>query len=276
MTDLTELGSLQNESLLTSREPSMIDADHSLSAQFDHPQPSGIPAATFLLLCNVILDTIQPVLPNSSMNFSGVDLNFQNGNLLNIINAAMYLCWLLNMTDLTEPGSRQDESLSASPKQPCLSDVDYSLSASSQCTSNVIVPTQIPTVSLVENCDCNISFTELADQLSLSPLPSPWIIFSPSPLILCRMKVSPQMYVVVELTLRIDSSSKWTLFFREYELSLLTCPLLIGLPLEIKNAESVHLVVQRLDSSKVCAGNPEDQYVVVCQQRAVTLHGISG
>ena len=210
------------------------------------------------------------------MNFPEVDLNFQNGNLLNIINAAMCICWLLNVTDLTELGCRQDESLSTSSKQPSLCDVDCSPSASSQCASNVIVPTQFSNVSLVENCDCNINFTGLADQLSLSPLPSPWIIFSPSPLILCRMKVYPQMYVVVELTLRIDSSSKWTLFFREHELSSPTCPLLIGLPLEITNAESVHLVVQRLDSSKVCAGNPEEQYVAVCQQRAVTLHGISG
>ena len=45
----------------------------------------GISTATFSLLCNVILDTIQHVLPNSSMNFPEVDLNFQNGNLLNII-----------------------------------------------------------------------------------------------------------------------------------------------------------------------------------------------
>ena len=67
----------------------MIDADHSLSAQFDHPQPSGIPAATFLLLCNVILDTIQPVFPNSSMNFSGVDLNFQNGEHYKCCNVFM-------------------------------------------------------------------------------------------------------------------------------------------------------------------------------------------
>ena len=89
------------------------------------------------------------------------------------------------------------------------------------------------------------------------------------------MKVYSQMYVVVELTLCIDSSSKWTLFFREYELSSPTCPLLIGSPLEITNAESVHLVVQRLNSSKVCVGNPEEQHVVVCHQRAVTPHGIS-
>ena len=48
--------------------------------------------------------------------------------------------------------------------------------------------------------------------------------------------------------------------------------------LEFTNAESVHLVVQRLDSSKICAGNPEDQYIAiaVCQHRAVTLHGMSG
>ena len=90
------------------------------------------------------------------------------------------------------------------------------------------------------------------------------------------MKVHPQMYAVVELTLRIDSSSKWTLFFKEHELSSPTFPLLIGLPLEITNAESVHLVEQRLDSSKVCAGNPEEQYVAVYQQRAGTIHGISG
>ena len=128
----------------------------------------------------------------------------------------------------------------------------------------------------MENSDSCINSTELANQLSLNPLPSPWIVFSPSPLILCRMKVYPQMHVVVELTVHTDSSLKWTLYFREHKLSLHACPLLTGLPLEFTNAESVHLVVQRRDSSKVCAGNPEDQYIAVCQQRTVTLHGMSG
>ena len=141
----------------------MFDDDCSPSARFDYPKPSGIFTATFSLLCDVILDTIQTVLPNSSMNFPEVDLNFQNGNLLNIINAAMYVCWLLNVTDLTKLGCQQDESLSTSSKRPSLSDVDCSPSASSQCASNVIVPTQVSNVSLVKNCDCNINFTGLAD-----------------------------------------------------------------------------------------------------------------
>ena len=47
VTDSTELGSLQNDSLLTSREPSMFDDDCLPSARFDHPQPSGVSTATF-------------------------------------------------------------------------------------------------------------------------------------------------------------------------------------------------------------------------------------
>ena len=76
----------------------------------------------------------------------------------------MYMCWLLNVTDLTELGCRQDESLSTSSKQPSLFDVDCSPSVSSQCASNFIVPTLFFNVSLVENCDYNINFTGLADQ----------------------------------------------------------------------------------------------------------------
>ena len=138
------------------------------------------------------------------------------------------------------------------------------------------MPTQFSTVSFTMDDSSVNNSIGLANQLSLNPLPSPWIVFSPNPLVLCRMKVHSQMYVVVELTLRTDSSLKWTLFFREHKLSSHNCPLLNDLPLEFTNAESVHMMVQRLDSSKICAGNPEDQYIAVCQHRAVTLHGISG
>ena len=45
------------------------------SPDTDHPQPSGIPTATVSLLFNAFLDTIQPVLPDNSMNSSEADSN---------------------------------------------------------------------------------------------------------------------------------------------------------------------------------------------------------
>ena len=51
------------------------------SPDTDHPQPSGIHTATVSLLFNAFLDTIQPVLPNNSMNSSEADSSYENGIL---------------------------------------------------------------------------------------------------------------------------------------------------------------------------------------------------
>ena len=68
---------------------------------------------------------------------------------------------------------------------------------------------------------------------------------------------------------------KWMAFLREQELNLSNCPLLAGLPSYLMDIESVLVIVNKLNESKLCAGNPDDKFVELYKQRAVTLIGIS-
>lgn len=112
--------------------------------------------------------------------------------------------------------------------------------------------------------------------LCLNPLPPPWIIVSNNPVIMCRMKVNQGRHVEVDFTIRSDDTMKWMVFLREKELNSINCPLLDGLPSHLMDIKSVLLIVNKLNESKLCVGNPDDKFIELHKQRAITLHGTSG
>ena len=113
--------------------------------------------------------------------------------------------------------------------------------------------------------------------LSLPPPPcwSSWSMVSSNPLILCKTEVVQASRVNNILTLSIRKDLKWTLFVGGIELSTSKCPLLTQIPPTLTSVAVVWHVVDTLNFTKVCAGNPEDKLLDVVRHRSQTLHGCS-
>lgn len=110
---------------------------------------------------------------------------------------------------------------------------------------------------------------------SLNPLPFPWIVASDDPAIFCRIKVNLDKHVEVDFTVRVDPALKWRVFFKEQELDSRKYPLLAELPDCLGNIESVMQIINKLNGVQLCSGNPDDKYIELFKQRALTLHGTS-
>ena len=54
------------------------------------------------------------------------------------------------------------------------------------------------------------------------------------------------------------------------------CPLLSGVPSALTSAAAVCSLLRLLNSTKICIGNPDTQFLDIWKQRSLTLHGSSG
>ena len=61
-----------------------------------------------------------------------------------------------------------------------------------------------------------------------------------------------------------------------HQLSPSNCPLLTGLPSQIKNAAIVKQIMNLIDASKLCLGNRDAKFIEHFQQQKLTLHGPLG
>lgn len=118
---------------------------------------------------------------------------------------------------------------------------------------------------------------------SCSPLPSTWVINatdsdSDSPLILCKLKTFQLLppKINVSVTLSINEQREWNIIFLQPKLDPANCCILNDLAATVSSVSSLVTILSRIDSSKVCVGNPDTDILQMWHQRSLTLHGSNG
>lgn len=129
------------------------------------------------------------------------------------------------------------------------------------------------------------SLKSLSNRLSAwmtSALPShlhPWKIASQEPLVLCKLEVQQSdqsSRADAIFTITIDQELKWIIVFKQQKLTVTRCHLLNDLPTILDSVSNVSCLLQFLDSTKYCIGNPDNHFIEIWKHRSLTLHGCSG
>ena len=130
------------------------------------------------------------------------------------------------------------------------------------------------------NLRCRI--TSLMDSSFFASLHPSWKVVSTEPteqLTLCKLEVQcasdEGLCGHVILTLNVNAELKWTLYYLHHHLSAATTPLLSSLPDVTTSVTVVIQLIDTLDSSKYCVGNPDIKFIEHWQHKMTTLHGIS-
>jgi hypothetical protein len=116
----------------------------------------------------------------------------------------------------------------------------------------------------------------LRKRITLFPLPPTWVINGNElPITLCKLRTyqlpSKCPRVDVLLTLCITSELKWEVTFLESKIIQENCSLLKELPTTISNVSCLGDFMSLVDSSNVCAGNPDADIVQMWLQRFMDI-----
>ena len=74
----------------------------------------------------------------------------------------------------------------------------------------------------------------------------------------------------------VDMDMQWCIHTLHRPLHVPMCCLLSGMPILLNSVDSVFKVLNFLDNTKFCAGNPDKVLVAVWYQQMLSLHGCSG
>ena len=117
-----------------------------------------------------------------------------------------------------------------------------------------------------------VSVTALSD-LTDSPLPSnQWIIqnHSPDNVIICKMSSqlsSDRHSLSVTHCLTINSDFSWTLSVHGMKIDAHVCPLLSKISTKLSKKNSLQQLLSLLDSSMVCPGHPDEQFMEMAKAK---------
>ena len=120
------------------------------------------------------------------------------------------------------------------------------------------------------------SSVALVHHLTSQSLMPSWIVASMDPLTLCYLRVQKQgqsSMADVTITVSISCELKWAVVFSGKELTLTNCPLLCEMPHELTSVNAVLGVISLLNTTKLCAGNPDEKFHKLWHHRTLTLHG---
>ena len=123
------------------------------------------------------------------------------------------------------------------------------------------------------------SLESLSSRLVSLPLPDSWIVANKRPLTLCKLRVQhdpSSARADVSMSLGITDQLQWSLSLTNKQLDPSLCPLLSGMPPALTSATIVCSLLRLLNSTKICVGNPDTQFLNIWKQRSLTLHGSSG
>ena len=82
--------------------------------------------------------------------------------------------------------------------------------------------------------------------------------------------------VDVSMSVGVTDQLQWLLSSTNKQLDPGLCPLLSGVPSALTSATAVCSLLRLLNSTKICVGNPDTQFLDIWKQRSLTLHGSSG
>ena len=119
----------------------------------------------------------------------------------------------------------------------------------------------------------------LHSRLLSQSLPDSWVVSSKSPLTLAKIRVqcqSPSARVDVAFTLSVCDDLNWSLLLFTLPLEPASCPLLQAIPTTLKSAAAVCSLMRLINSTKICIGNPDKNFLDQWRQRSLSLHGTCG
>ena len=121
----------------------------------------------------------------------------------------------------------------------------------------------------------------LHSRITSLPLPPSWVIDNALkvPITLCKLRVRsggcrPRTDILITLT--IDANMKWVISFVHQAINPDNCSLLGALPPMLTSVTSVANAISLLNSSKICSGNSDSDFLKNWQQRSLTLHNSNG
>ena len=123
------------------------------------------------------------------------------------------------------------------------------------------------------------SLESLSSRLASLPLPDSWIIANTRPLMLCKLRVQndpSSARADVSMSVGVTDHLQWSLSLTNKQLDPGLCPVLSGVPSALTSATAVCSLLRLLNSTKICVGNPDTQFLDIWKQRSLTLHGSSG
>ena len=123
------------------------------------------------------------------------------------------------------------------------------------------------------------SLESLSSRLASLPLPDSWIIAKSRPLTLCKLRVqldSSSARADVSMSVGVTDQLQWSLSLTNKQLDPGLCPLLSGVLSALTSATAVCSLLRLLNSTRICVGNPDTQFLDIWKQCSLTLHGSSG
>lgn len=123
------------------------------------------------------------------------------------------------------------------------------------------------------------SLQSLHSCLASQSLPQSWTIAATEPLTIVKLRVSPTSLtpkVDVVITLAIHNGFTWSLsvFNQHLDPTLNDC--LSHVSRILTTASSVLALLEKINSLRLCVGNPDQKFLDLWNYRSSTLHGLSG
>ena len=137
----------------------------------------------------------------------------------------------------------------------------------------VCLPMSILTAGLVE------SLYFLYNRIARVTLPTSWVVFNSDGSSMSISKLVSQgsgKATTIALSVVVDMDMQWCIHTLHRQLHVPMCSLLSGMPILLNSVDSVFTILNFLDNTKFCAGNPDKDLVAVWYQQMLSLHGCSG
>ena len=131
-------------------------------------------------------------------------------------------------------------------------------------------------LSLVYFFNCPVTSLEFLCSRLSHTVPPMWTIACTAPLVLCKLRVHPTPHTIISVSITINTDFKWTLSVYNQTLTASSCPLLVGLPLQLRSVNDVCHMITLVESGRLCVGNPGEKFAELWHYRSLTLHGSSG
>ena len=120
------------------------------------------------------------------------------------------------------------------------------------------------------------NFNKLRPSIESLALPNQWdVISNQSDIQLYRLDVDENAVLQVQLLVTVKSDLSWKVTVNSREIPV-TCQILKDLPPTIQSPEDVSRIVNLVDSASLCPGNPDSQFVSLCEKRGGSIRGDRG
>ena len=146
-------------------------------------------------------------------------------------------------------------------------------------STRISIGNPLQPLNLETNCERhhpNCAFENLKPDLLSIPLPDQWkAVSDPNSVEYCQLKGNLNGVHHVAASVVVCADLSWSVYLRGVKVPI-ACKVLADFPPAIEASSVVSKLVGCVDQAVVCPGNPETQFVAVCQKRGGTMKGLRG